>query len=132
MILTSLRTNQLTDAGLQWYGAYLAAFEACDVDAFLSFLAVDCVVQTNSRLPLYGHDGLRETLYRYFHAYDVVHEPLNIYGRDDQFGTEMLTHFKPRGQNTPIVIPTVSFYDRGAAGLLQSLRHYVDDTPLSS
>jgi hypothetical protein len=132
MILTSLRINQLSDAGMDWYARYLESFEACDVDAFLSFLAVDCVVQTNSRVPYYGHDGLRRTLRRYFRAFEVLHEPINIYGGDNQFGTEMLTHFRPRGGGEAIVIPTVSFYDRSKNGLLNSIRHYVDDSPLSS
>lgn len=132
MILTSLRTNQLSGAGMDWYARYLASFEACDVDTFLSFLAVDCVVQTNSRMPYYGHDGLRKTLQRYFEAFEVVHEPINIFGCDDQFGTEMLTHFRSRGGAEPILIPAVSFYTRTRSGLLNSIRHYVDDSPLSS
>ncbi|MGH6949521.1 MAG: nuclear transport factor 2 family protein [Vitreimonas sp.] len=131
MILTSLQTNQLTDATFEWYARYLESFEARNLDAYLSFLSVDCVVQSNSRLPYYGHDGLRETLQRYFEAFEVVHELINIYGCDDQFGTEMLTHFTPRGKNEPVVIPTVSFYERKRDGLLRSIRHYVDDAPLA-
>lgn len=131
MIVTSIRTNQLTDAAFEWYARYLESFEARNLDAYLSFLAVDCVVQSNSRVPYYGHDGLREALERYFDAFKVVHEPINIYGRDDQFGTEMLTHFKPKGASEPILIPSVSFYDRKRNGLLRSIRHYVDDAPLS-
>jgi hypothetical protein len=131
MIHTSIRTNQLTDAAFEWYARYLESFEARNLDAYLSFLAVDCVVQSNSRLPYYGHDGLRETLERYFEAFEVVHEPINIYGSDNQFGTEMLSHFIPKGGRERIIIPTVSFYDRKRDGLLHSIRHYVDDAPLA-
>ncbi len=131
MILTSLRTNQLTAAAFEWYARYLEAFESSDVEGYLSFLDENCVVQANSRVPYHRHDGLRETLHRYFEAFAVVHEPINIYGCDDQFGVEMLTHFTPRGQSEAIVIPSVSFYDRSPEGRLQSLRHYVDGAPLS-
>ena len=123
MILASLRTNQLSPAAAEWYLRCLSAFETQDVDAYFMFLADDCIVQTNSRVPYYGHDGLRKSLRRYFMAFEAVeHEPLNIYGRDDQFGTEMLTHFTPVGGKPTIVIPSTSFYDRGPDGLLRSIR----------
>jgi hypothetical protein len=131
MIVTSLRANQLPAPEFEWYGRYLSAFEACNVDAYLSYLAKDCVVQTNSRVPYYGRDGLSEALERYFDAYSVTHELLNIFGQGGQFGAEMLTHYTPRGGGESIIIPTASFYDLGADGLLQSIRHYVDDRPLS-
>lgn len=131
MIVTSLRTNQLSAPEFEWYGRYLEAFEVCNLDAYLSYLSEDCVVQTNSRVPYYGRDGLSDVLERYFDAFTVTHELLNIFGDDRRFGTEMLTHYAPRGGGGSIIIPTASFYDRGADGMLLSVRHYVDDRPLS-
>lgn len=133
MILKSLRINQLSPEAMDWYTRYLAAFEAMDADAFFAFLAEDAVVQVNDRLPYYGHAGARASLERYFRAFDrVVHEPLNIYGADNEFGVEMLTHFTPTGRAAPIVVPSTSFYTRGAAGLLISIRHQVADAALSA
>jgi ketosteroid isomerase-like protein len=132
MIITSLRTNHLSGAAFDWYASYLAAFEARNIERYLSYLAEDCVVQTNSRMPLYGHAGLRDPVQRYFEAYAVVHDLLNIYGDDNQFAAEMLTHYTPRGASKPISIPTVSIYDRAASGTIHAMRHYVDDTPLSA
>jgi len=131
MILTSLRTNQLSEPEFGWYRRYLEAFESGDVDAYLSHLAEDCVVQTNSRMPYYGRDSLRAPLKRYFEVYSVTHELLNVFGHDRRFGAEMLTHYAPRNGDEMIIVPTASFYDRDGDGMLQSIRHYVDDKPLS-
>lgn len=131
MILTSLRTNQLSEPEFEWYRRCLEAFESRNIDAYLSHLAEDCVVQSNSRVPYYGRDSLREPLKRYFEVYSVTHELLNIFGNDRRFGAEMLTHYASRRGKETIIVPTASFYDRDSGGMLQSIRHYVDDKPLS-
>jgi hypothetical protein len=132
MILTSLQTSQLSDPAFEWYRRYLETFESRNIDAFLAYLAEDCVVQSNSRMPYYGRDSLKEPLKRYFEAYTVTHELLNIFGDDRRFGTEMLTHYASRRGEETIIVPTATFYDRDRDGMVQSMRHYVDDKPLSS
>jgi hypothetical protein len=133
MILRSLRTNQLTPAGMDWYTRYLHAFESLNLETYFAFVAPDAEIHVNDRMPYYGRESVRASLQRYFAAFDrVEHEPLNIYGTDGEFAAEMLTHFTPAGRATATMVPSTSFYIRNASGLLSSLRHQIDATALSA
>lgn len=131
MILKSLRINQLSPEAMDWYTRYLAAFEARNADELFAFVAKDAVVEVGGRLPYYGQNALRASLDSYFKAFDrIEHELLNIYGADNEFGAEMLSHFTRAGHAEAVTVPSATFYSRDNEGLLTSLRHQIDDTAL--
>jgi hypothetical protein len=126
----ALRINQLTETGRDWYRRYLAALDSGDPELFRSFLDPDCVMQINNNLPLYGANVILGALQRNFVTFErVTHEPLNIYGGDRQFASEMLWHFTRR-DGKRVTIPASSFVDRGESGLAVSIRLYANLEPV--
>lgn len=126
MILTSVRINQLSPAGVEWYQRYLAVFDNADADGFADCLTEDCVIQMNDDLPLYGLSAIRPAMIAYMTRFtSIEHEPLNIYGQDHHFAAELLCHYVSHtGKRT--TIPASSFVDRREDGLVSSIRFYVN------
>lgn len=134
MDLGKLRINQLSDDGWSWYQDYLDALDAWDLERYASFLADDVLVQFNNDEPLHGRDVAKQGLGQFWGSitgmgYTLLHEPLNIYGKDHTFVLEALNHYDTPGQPR-ITVRAVAFTDRGDDGMVRSVRLYQDVSPL--
>lgn len=126
MILTSLRTNQLSPAAWVFYRDYLAALDDYDVERFAGFLADDVEVQFNNDPPLAGKATAVAALAEFWGSvtamgFSLLHEPLNIYGTDDRYVPEALNHYDA-SDGARITVRAVAFTDRDAAGAVSSIR----------
>jgi ketosteroid isomerase-like protein len=127
-----LRINQLSPKTYEWYLAYLQAIDNKNVEVYGTFLADDCVMQSNNNSPVRGKADILQSLSYYWTTFDsLTHDLLNIYGSDSSFALEALNHYK-RNDGKVITIPAVAITDRNEAGLVVSIRLYTDTTPLES
>ncbi|ARV59174.1 hypothetical protein BZZ01_11510 [Nostocales cyanobacterium HT-58-2] len=125
-----LRVNQLSPKTYEWYLAYLQAIDTKNVEVYGTFLADDCVMQSNNNSPVQGKADILQSLSYYWTTFDsLTHDLLNIYGSDSSFVLEALNHYK-RNDGKVITIPAVAITDRNEAGLVTSIRLYTDTTPL--
>lgn len=130
MILHAVRTNQLSQAGFEWYVAYLTMLDSGNHDGYAAFLDPDCILQANNDLPLYGIDAIKTALAAYWRAFaKIEHEVLNIYGTDDQFAVELLCHYT-RKDGKRITIPAAAFMDRGEDGQAVMINLYANASPV--
>jgi hypothetical protein len=131
VILTSLRTNHLSEAGLRWYAGYLEALDARDMERLLSLVAEDASLQVNNQMQAYGRDAIATAVGAYWHGFrSSHHEPLCILGSDTDFAVEVLCHYT-RLRGDVFTIPACSFKTRNAAGLMTSVRIFADISPLA-
>lgn len=125
-----LRINQLSPETYEWYLAYLQAIDAKDVEVYGTFLADDCVMQSNNNPPVQGKGAILRGLSDYWTTFDsLTHDLLNIYGTDSSFVLEALNHYK-RKDGEAVTVPAVAITDRNEAGLVTSFRFYTDTTPV--
>lgn len=125
-----LRINQLSPKTYEWYLAYLQAVDTKDVEVYGTFLADDCVMQSNNNPPIRGKAAILQGLSDYWTTFDrLTHDLLNIYGIDSSFVLEALNHYE-RHDGKVVTVPAVAITDRNEAGLVTSIRLYTDTTPL--
>ncbi|MCP6761914.1 MAG: nuclear transport factor 2 family protein [Fischerella sp. CENA71] len=125
-----LRINQLSPKTYEWYLAYLQAIDTKNIEVYGSFLADDCVMQSNNNSPVRGKSAILQGLSDYWTTFDSLeHDLLNIYGSDSSFVLEALNHYK-RNDGKVVTIPAVAITDRNQALSVTSIRLYTDTTPL--
>lgn len=129
-MLSSIQTNQLSEAGTAWYVSFLEASNRLEIPAALQFFAPDASVQANNRVPAHGHAGIAAELERYWEPFTAIdHKPINILGNDQLFSVEMLAHYKLR-TGGEFTVPASGFLQRGEDGTIQSMRLFADVNPI--
>lgn len=130
MKTNNLGINQLSPEAFQWYLTYLRAVDEREIDAYASFLAEDCVMQTNSNPPMQGKKAIIAGLAQYWQSFaGLEHDLLNIYGTDTSFVLEAWNHYT-RHDGTGVSLRAAAFTDRNSEGRVQSVRLYADVSPL--
>lgn len=130
MILTSLKTNQLSENTADWYWNFLRTVSSRELERALSYFERDASLQVNNRVPAYGHLAIGAELERYWDGIaGLTHEPITILGNDSQFSAEVLAHYTLNDGST-MIVPASGFVDRSANGLIQSLRLFSDIRPV--
>lgn len=125
-----LRINQLSPNTYEWYLTYLQAVDTKNVKVYGTFLADDCVMQSNNEPPVLGKAAILQGLSYYWNTFDsLTHDLLNIYGTDSSFVLEALNHYK-RNDGKVVTVRAVAITDRNEAELVTSIRLYTDTTPL--
>ncbi|KOP24592.1 hypothetical protein AMR41_20020 [Hapalosiphon sp. MRB220] len=125
-----LRINQLSPKTYEWYLAYLQAIDTKNIEVYGSFLADDCVMQSNNNSPVRGKAAILQGLSDYWTTFDSLeHDLLNIYGSDSSFVLEALNYYK-RNDGKVVTVPAVAITDRNSALSVTSIRLYTDTTPL--
>lgn len=125
-----LRINQLSPKTYEWYLSYLQAVDTKNVEVYGTFLADDCVMQSNNNPPIEGKAAILQSLSSYWTTFKhLTHDLLNIYGNDTSFVLEALNHYK-RNDGKVVIVRAVAITDRNEAGLVTSIRLYTDTTPL--
>jgi ketosteroid isomerase-like protein len=128
----SLRINQLSTEGYNWYLSYLNHLDDKDVEGYGAFLSDDCVMQSNNNPPVHGKATILNYLSQYWKTFgSLTHELLNIYGSDTNFVLEALNHYT-RLDGKPVTVTAVAFTDRNDAGFVTSVRFYTDTNPVFS
>jgi ketosteroid isomerase-like protein len=126
----TLRINQLSQAGFDWYLNYLAILDRKDLAAYGELLADDVELQMNNAEPVRGKAAVLQGLAYYWPSFGALeHELLNIYGNDRSFVLEALNHYL-RLDGRPVTLRAVAFTDRDAAGRVSAVRLYTDTSPL--
>lgn len=132
MRTNKLRINQLSPEGYKWYLAYLEAVDNQNVEAYSSFLAEDCIMQSNNSPPVQGKAAIIPFLTDYWTTFaSLEHDLLNIYGSDSCFILEALNHYQ-RNDGQAVTLRAVACTDRNKTGLVTSVRFYTDTTELFS
>jgi len=131
VILSSLKLNPLSPAGMDWYTRMTAGFETRALENVEPFLHDEIVLELNNAIPFYGKSTTCMALERFWVAVgDVDNEPLNLYGDDRHFSAELLVHYRPPKMSEKLTLPMAIFYARDVAGLLTSMRVFVDLRPI--
>lgn len=130
MILTSLKTNQLSAETTAWYWDFLRTVSRREVEPTLAYFEHDASIQLNNRVPAHGHRAIGAEFERYWGGIaGLEHEPVTILGSDLQFSAEILAHYILNDGST-MIVPASGFVDRSADGLFQSLRLFADISPV--
>jgi ketosteroid isomerase-like protein len=128
----SLRINQLSIEGYNWYLSYLNRLDDKDVEGYGAFLSDDCVMLSNNNHPVQDKATILNYLSQYWKTFgSLTHELLNIYGSDTNFVLEALNHYM-RLDGKPVTVTAVAFTDRNDAGFVTSVRFYTDTNPVFS
>ncbi len=126
----NLKTNQLSPEGYEWYLTYLEALDAKDPERYGSFLAGDCVLQTNNGDPVEGKAAVVAGLSQYWATFgSLEHDLLSIYRTDSTFMLEALNYYT-RLDGEPVKLRAVALTDRDRTGQVNSVRLYTDTAPL--
>lgn len=131
MIKGNLRTNQLSAPASDWYlNGYLAAMDALDVERYAEFLADDVSLKFNNAPAITGKANVVDMLPGYWQSFaSIEHEPLNIYGSDNQFMLEAFNHYV-RHDGRRVTTHAVALTDRNEAGKVVSVRVFADASPV--
>ncbi|WP_193199655.1 nuclear transport factor 2 family protein [Nostoc sp. MG11] len=125
-----LRINQLSPQIYEWYLAYLQSIDSKNIEGYGTFLADDCLMQTNNHPPVVSKAAILRGLSEYWTSFDsLTHDLLNIYGTDSSFVLEALNHYKCNDGKL-VTVKAVAITDRNQTGLVTSIRLYSDTTPL--
>lgn len=125
-----LRINQLSPKTYDWYVTYLQAVDTKNVEVYGTFLANECVMQSNNNPPIEGKAAILQSLSSYWTTFNsLTHDLLNIYGNDSSFALEALNHYE-RNDGKAVIVRAVAITDRNKAGLVTYIRLYTDTTPL--
>lgn len=123
-----LRINQLSPGTYEWYLDYLQAIDSKNVEKFGTFLADDCIMQSNNDYQVEGKAAILQQLSDYWGSFEsLTHDLLNIYGSDSAFVLEALNHYK-RHDGKDVTVAAVAITERNEADLVTSLRLYTDAT----
>lgn len=126
----NLKINQLAPEVYQWYLSYLEAIDNKDIEAYVNFLADDCVMLSNNNSPTQGKTAILENLSHYWKTFDSLeHDLLNIYGDDLSFVLEALNHYV-RLDAKHVTVRAVAITERNKEGLVSSFRFYTDTKPI--
>ena len=130
MITASLRLNQLSPSATDWYAGYLTALDSADPDAWTKkYLHPECVINVNNDLPVDGVGEIKARLALQWATFTSIrHEPINIYGNDNQFAVEMICHYERRDGKRADV-PLATFIDRDGSGRATVINIYIDPKP---
>jgi ketosteroid isomerase-like protein len=120
MKVDKLRINQLSSNAYEWYLAYLQAVDTKNVEVYNTFLAEDCVMQSNNNSPIRGKAAIAQFLSNYWQTFaSLEHDLLNIYGSDSFFVLEALNHYQ-RHDGKAVTLRAVAFTDRNEIGLVRA------------
>lgn len=126
----NLKINQLAPEVYQWYLSYLEAIDNKDIEAYVNFLADDCVMLSNNNSPVQGKTAILENLSHYWKTFgSLEHDLLNIYGDDLSFVLEALNHYV-RLDAKRVTVRAVAITERNKQGLVSSFRFYTDTKPI--
>lgn len=127
-----LKINQLSPETFWWYQEYLAAVDSTDLEKYGAFLAEDCEFQFGNQPKVKGKTAILEGLKQFWSSYDgEEHVLLNILGTDRCFALEALNIYK-RKDGRKVTCPAVAVTERDEAGLVTSVRVFIDIAPLYS
>ena len=125
-----LKVNQLSPSSYEWYLNYLNAMDKLDIDAYATFLAEDCEMQFCNNPIVKGKQKIVESLAAFWATIDSdEHNLQNIYGDDQNFVLEAFNTFK-RKDNKSVTIPAVAITEKNDAGLVTSVRLFMDISTL--
>ena len=128
--MKNLRINQLSASAFDWYRRFMALYDAREIDALRAFVTPECTLQVNYNVPIHGPDAMALVLHRLQERYRRIdRELINVFGSDLNFASEMLWHYT-RLDDSRVTIPAAHFIDRGAGGLIESIRVYADTSPV--
>lgn len=126
----TLRVNQLSTTGFDWYLNYLSILDSKDLAAYGELLAEEVELQMNNGEPTRGKAAVLQGLAYYWPSFgSLEHELLNICGTDQRFVLEALNHYT-RLDGSQVTLRAVAFTDRDDAGRVASVRLYTDTAPL--
>lgn len=126
----TLRVNQLSKTGFDWYLNYLAVLDRKDLAAYGELLADDVELQMNNGDPARGKTAVLQGLAYYWPSFGAIeHELLNIYGTDRSFVLEALNHYT-RLDGRQVTLRAVAITDRDESGQVKAVRLYTDTAPL--
>ncbi len=125
-----LKINQLSLSAYEWYLAYLNAMDNLDIDNYATFLADDCEMQFGNNPLVKGKKNIVESLTAFWSTIDSdEHNLQNIFGDDRNFVLEAFNTFKCKDDRT-VTIPAVAITEKNEAGLVISVRLFMDTSPL--
>ncbi|OKH52700.1 hypothetical protein NIES2101_13760 [Calothrix sp. HK-06] len=126
----NLKINQLAPEVYEWYLSYLEAIDNKDIEAYINFLADDCVMLPNNNSPVQGKATILQNLSHYWKTFSSLeHDLLNIYGDDLSFVLEALNHYV-RLDGKRVTVRAVAITERNKQGLVSSFRFYTDTTSI--
>lgn len=131
MILTSLKTNQLSMVGYNWFISLLAAIENKNFPRLSANMAEDCLFAFNDQPANQDKCSLIENFQKFRGQFESIdHQLLSLLGTDYSFSSESVITYR-LADGTTLCIQSVAFVDRNELGLINSLRLYGDFSPLS-
>lgn len=125
-----LKIDELSEAGWEWYRAYLDALDAKDIDAYAAFLADDVELVMNNAAPVTGRDNVMQGLAAYWQSFGTLeHDLLAILGSDRAFALEAFNHYTTL-DGRAVSLRAVAMTERNEEGQAAAVRLYTDTTPL--
>jgi hypothetical protein len=130
MDTTHLRINQLSPEAYERYLIYLQAMDNKDVESYGTYLAGNVEMYFNNHPFGQGKETVLSGLRQYWVSFKTVeHDLLNIYGSNQHYVLEALNHYK-RHDGRKVTVKAVAFTDLNEDGLVESVRLYMDTSPV--
>ena len=126
----NLKVNQLSAGAFRNYLSYLEALDNKDVEAYGIFLSDDVEMWFNNEHFGSGKEIILKGLAEYWQSFaSIEHDLTNIYGSDKNYVLEALNYYK-RHDGKDATVKAVAFTDLNQKGKVESVRLYMDMTPV--
>ncbi len=130
MKTTQLRINQLSPEAYARYLTYLQTIDNKDVENYGTYLAANVEMYFNNDPFGQGKETILGGLRQYWESFKTVeHDLLNIYGSNQHYVLEALNQYE-RHDGRKVTVKAVAFTDLNADGLVESVRLYMDTSPV--
>ncbi len=130
MKTNNLRINQLSPEAYERYLNYLQTMDNKDVESYGSYLSGNVEMYFNNHPFGRGKETILGGLRQYWKSFKTVeHDLLNIYGSNHHYVLEALNHYE-RHDGQQVTVKAVAFTDLNADGLVESVRLYMDTSPV--
>jgi hypothetical protein len=125
-----LKTNQLSEEAFAWLQDKYRAVDSRDHDGYARFLADNCSLQFANNPIVHGEEALLAGIDNFWQSiHGLNHNFMNVLGTEDQMVLEANIDYT-RADDRVVVIPCVTIIERNNEGLAESIRIFLDVTPL--
>ncbi|GAA1072502.1 nuclear transport factor 2 family protein [Tsukamurella spumae] len=112
-----------------WVTTTYGIVDAEDMENLLPLFTPGAELRFGNNPAAIGHDAIRGMLGEFWSSIGGLrHEFVNVVG-DGPTSIEAICHYTTRA-GTPVPLPVVTQIDRDGAGLITSMRVYIDSAPL--
>ncbi len=127
-----LKNQTLSMEAFQWLQNKYLAVDSRNHNEYAKYLSDDCVLQFGNNPLAIGEDALLQGIDGFWASiHGLNHNFINVLGTDNQLVLEAIIDYT-RADDKVVQTPCVTIIERNEKGLANSIRIFIDTTPVYS